>query len=95
MSSEEPGMPYIHPFGNALRKIGTDNRTADVEMMSDDELKKELQRIAPLCELQAKLYNKEMVKHEFLGSYRKQKATYSDGSAVIIDPDKNTYEIKG
>lgn len=87
------GMPYIHPYGNELRKIGTDNRTADVEMMNDDELKKELERIEPLCKLQAKLYNKEMVKHEFLGSYRKQKATYSDGTSVVINLDNNTYEI--
>lgn len=87
------GIPYIHPYGNSLRKIGTDNRTADIEMMSDDELKKEFERIKPLCQLQAKLYNKEMVKHEFLGSYRKQKATYSDGTTVTIDLDKNTYKV--
>ena len=87
------GMPYLHPYGNELRKIGTDNRTADVEMMNDEELKKELERVKPLCELQEKLYNKEMVKHEFLGSYRKQKATYSDGTSVVIDLDKNTYKI--
>lgn len=87
------GMPYIHPYGNELRKIGTDNRTADVEMMSDEELIKELERIEPLCKLQAKLYNKEMMKHEFLGNYRKQKTTYSDGTSVIIDLDNNTYEI--
>ncbi len=87
------GMPYIHPYGNELRKIGTDNRTADAEMMSDEELKKELERIEPLCKLQAKLYNKEMVKHEFLGDYRRQKAIYSDGTSVIIDLDNNTYEI--
>lgn len=87
------GMPYIHPYGNELRKIGTDNRTADVEMMDDEELEKELKRIEPLCRLQAKLYNKEMVKHEFIGSYRKQKATYSDGTVITIDLDKGTYEI--
>lgn len=87
------GMPYIHPYGNELKKIGTDNRTADVGMMNDDELKKELERIAPLCELQAKLYNKEMIKHEFLGSYRVQKAVYSDGTTVTIDLDKGTYKI--
>ena len=62
-------------------------------MMGDEELKEELKRIKPLCELQAKLYNKEMVKHEFLGSYRRQKATYSDGTTVIIDLDRNTYRI--
>ena len=87
------GMPYLHPYGNELRKIGTDNRTADIEMMNDDELKKELERVKPLCELQEKLYNKEMVKHEFLGSYRKQKAVYSDGTSVVIDLDKNSYKI--
>ena len=87
------GMPYIHPYGNELKKIGTDNRTADVGMMNDAELKKELARIRPLCELQAKLYNKEMVKHEFLGSYRIQKAVYADGTTVTIDLDKGTYKI--
>ncbi len=67
-------MPYINPYGTSLRKIGTDNRTADIEMMSDEELKKEFERIRPLCELQEKLCNKEMLKHEFLGSCRKQKS---------------------
>ena len=86
-------MPYLHPYGNELRKIGTDKRTADIEMMSDEELKKELERVKPLCELQEKLYNKEMVKHEFLGSYRKQRAVYSDGTSVVIDLDKNSYKI--
>ena len=87
------GMPYLHPYGNELRKIGTDKRTADIEMMSDEELKKELERVKPLCELQEKLYNKEMVKHEFLGNYRRQKATYSDGTSIVIDLDNNSYEI--
>lgn len=88
------GMPYLHPYGDTLCKIGKDVRPADFKMLEDDELKKELERVAPLCELQAMLYNKEMVKHEFLGSYRKQRATYSDGTQVIIDLDKSTYEIK-
>ena len=88
------GMPYLHPYGTELRKIGTDKRTADVEMMNDEELKKEIERVKPLCELQEKLYNKEMVKHEFIGSYRKQRAVYSDGTSVVIDLDKNSYEIK-
>ncbi|MBR5232928.1 MAG: hypothetical protein IKW03_01840 [Clostridia bacterium] len=92
-SALNAGMPYIHPYGNELKKIGTDNRTADVGMMNDGALKKELERIAPLCELQAKLYNKEMIKHEFLGSYRIQKAVYADGTTVTIDLDKGTYKI--
>ena len=87
------GMPYIHPYGNSLCKIGKDNRTSDVEMMRDDALRKELARIAPLCRLQERLYNKEMINHEFMGSYRKQKAVYADGTEIIIDLDKNTYDI--
>ncbi len=87
------GMPYLHPFGTGLSKIGTDNRTADTELLDDESLKKEIARVKPLCDLQARLYNKEMVKHEFLGSYRHQKTTYSDGTTVTIDLDKNTYEI--
>lgn len=88
------GMPYINPFGTAVSKIGTDNRTADGEMLDGENLKKEIARVMPLAELQAKLYNREMVKHEFLGCYEKQKATYSDGTAVIINLKDNTYEIK-
>lgn len=87
------GMPYISPYGSGLKKIGKDNRTADLELMDDESLKKEIARVAPLCELQAKLYNKEMIKHEFLGGARRQRATYSDGTTVTIDLDKNTYEI--
>lgn len=87
------GMPYLHPFGTGLSKIGMDNRTADTELLDDESLKKEIDRIKPLCDLQARLYNKEMVKHEFLGSYRQQKAIYSDGTTITIDLDKNTYEI--
>lgn len=88
------GMPYINPFGTGIEKIGTDNRTADTELIDDKGLKKEIERVRPLAELQAKLYNKEMVKHEFLGCYEKQKATYSDGTTVTINLKENIYEIK-
>lgn len=87
------GMPYLHCFGIGLSKVGTDSRTADTELLDDESLKKEIARVKPLCDLQARLYNKEMVKHEFLGSYRQQKATYSDGTTVTIDLDKNTYNF--
>lgn len=87
------GMPYLHPFGEGLIKVGTDNRTADIELLSDEDLIKEFDRVKPLCELQEKLHNKEMVKHEFVGSYRVQRSTYSDGTTVTIDLDKNTYKI--
>ncbi len=89
------GMPYISPFGTGVSKIGTDNRTTDTELLDDECLKKEIARVTPLADLQAKLYNQEMVKHEFLGSTRRQRATYADGTTVTIDLDKNTYEIEG
>lgn len=47
-------IPHLHPYGNELRKIGTDNRTADIEMMNDEELKKEFENGKPLCELMGK-----------------------------------------
>ncbi len=87
------GMPYINPFGTEIGKVGNDNRTVSTELLDDDKLKVEINRVRPLTQLQAKLYNKEMVKHEFLGSYRRQRATYSDGTTVTIDLDRNTKEI--
>ena len=87
------GMPYLHPFGTGMSKIGTDNRTADTEILSDNDLIKEFSRIKPLCDLQSRLYNKEMVKHEFIGSYKIQKATYSDSTTVTIDLNNNTYKV--
>lgn len=87
------GMPYINPFGSGVGKIGTDNRTVDTELLDKDNLGKEIIRVNALAELQTKLYNKEMVKHEFLGSYRRQKAVYSDGTVITIDLDKNTYKV--
>lgn len=76
------GLPYFHPFN--------ENET---ELVSDDELLKEIDEVKTLAGLQAKLYNKEMVKHEFLGCYEKQRAIYSDGTTVTIDLKNNTYEI--
>lgn len=87
------GMPYLHPFGTGMSKIGTDNRAADTELLSDNDLIKEFSRIKPLCDLQSRLYNKEMVKHEFIGSYKIQKATYSDGTTITIDLNNNTYKV--
>lgn len=87
------GLPYFHPYIQKDVKMGTDARSADSELKSDSELKKEISRIKPLSALQARLYDKEMIKHEFLGCREKQKTTFSDGTSVIIDLAKNTYEI--
>lgn len=75
-------------------KLGKDPRSADADLLDDESLRAEIERVKALSELQAKLYNKEMIKHEFLGCYEKQKATYADGTTVTIDLKENTYEIK-
>lgn len=87
------GMPYIHPFGTDTKKIGTDSRTADTQLLCNEELKKEINLLKPLATLQERLYNKEMIKHEFLGSYRRQRTIYSDGTEVTVDFDTGSYEI--
>lgn len=87
------GMPYFHPYVEKDMKLGNDLRSADADLLSDAELAAEIARVKPLAELQAKLYNREMIKHEFLGGYEKQRTIYADGTTVTVDFRKNTYEI--
>lgn len=55
----------------------------------------EIQRIKEFCALAKHCQFLELVNHEFLDdTYRKQKTTYSDGTTVIVDFDKKTFEIK-
>lgn len=88
------GMPYFHPFAQTDMKIGNDNRSADMELLSDAALQAEIKRVLPLAALQEKLYNQEMVRHEFLGSTRRQRATYADGTTVTVDFEKGTYTVR-
>lgn len=87
------GMPYLHCFGEENFKIGKDNRSADIELLDEHSLKNELNRIKPLTELQEKLYNKEMVRHEFLDGKRVQRTIYSDGTTITADFQKGTWTI--
>ena len=77
------GLPYFHPFNES-----------ETDLISDDALKAEIKEVKDLARIQAKLYNKEMVKHEFVGSFSCQKATYSDGTVITVDFKNNTYEVK-
>lgn len=88
------GMPYFHPFAETDMKIGNDNRSADMELLSDAALQAEIKRVLPLAALQEKLYNKEMVRHEFLGSTRRQRTTYADGTTITVDFEKGTYTVR-
>lgn len=77
------GMPYVQLFD-----------VDETTLQPEGKLQAEFDRIRPLCQLQARLYNQEMVRHEFLGSYRQQRATYADGTTVTIDLDQNTYQVQ-
>ncbi|MBO7397978.1 MAG: hypothetical protein J6V10_02685, partial [Clostridia bacterium] len=41
----------------------------------------------------ARVYDKELVKHEFLGSPRRQRSTFADGTVVTVDFDTNEFSI--
>lgn len=61
------GMPYFHPYVEKDMKLGKDPRSADADLLEEESLRAEIERVKALSELQAKLYNQEMIKHEFLG----------------------------
>lgn len=52
-------------------------------------------RVKDACALNQRLASQEMVNHEFLdSSYRRQRATYADGTTVTIDLDAKTYAVE-
>ncbi len=54
----------------------------------------EIDRALTTGKLHKKVGKMEMVSHEFLdGGYRKQRTTFSDGTVVEVDFDKDTYSI--
>lgn len=88
------GMPYLHCFGEENFKIGKDDRSADIDLLDEQSLKRELNRIRPLTQLQKKLYNKEMIRHEYLDkNMRIQRTTYSDGTTITADFEKGIWSI--
>lgn len=88
------GIPYFHAYSSKNMKIGKDLRSADKELLPDEKLLEEIHRIRPLLHLQAKLYNKEMLRHEFIDGRRKQKTVFSDGTTVTVDFEKGIFEVK-
>jgi len=54
----------------------------------------ELEQVQTMCALNARLGLLELTSHQFLdGSFRRQRFTYADGTAVTIDLDAETWEI--
>lgn len=88
------GMPYLEPFTTTSVKVGTNVLPADMDLKADDELKVEIEKVKELAALQRKLYDKEMIRHEFLDGTKVQRTTYSDGTKITADVEKGTYLIE-
>ena len=74
--------PYFTPYDEKGNDLG------------DEEVKARIGKVLEICEIQKKLYSKELVRHEFLSEDgRQQRTVYSDGSTITVDFDKNTYYI--
>lgn len=79
--------PYFNGF------IGTHMETVG-DIVSDNILRERIEKVKRLCEIQERLYNKEMLKHEFLSKDKKmQRCTYSDGTSIVADFINNRYEV--
>lgn len=67
---------------------------AGMPYVSVNPAKEELDRVKTMNALHERVALLEMTNHEFLDeSHRKQRTTFSDGTAVTIDLDGETYEI--
>ena len=75
----------ISPFLYALMTGGT-------VYVSPDDSDETLERVRFAIGLQARLWDKELVRHEFLdGGFRRQRTTFSDGTTVTVDFDSGEY----
>ena len=74
---------YLHGILNAGTLYRGTNYNPEIEGIIKETL--DLHALVAEC---------EMVSHEFLGSYRKQRAVYSNGTSVEVDFDENTYKIE-
>ncbi|MBN1125467.1 MAG: hypothetical protein JXA82_10700 [Sedimentisphaerales bacterium] len=79
----ETDMGYLHGLANA-----------GVPYLSIQPSNEELQRVRTICKLHQRLALKELTDHTFLDDkYRRQKTVFADGTTVMVDLDKDTYEI--
>lgn len=79
--------PYFNGFeGTHMETIG--------DILSDEIIKEKIDTIKRLCIIQSQLYNKEMLKHEFLSNDNKiQRCIYSDGTVITVNYAENTYNV--
>jgi len=79
----ETDLGFLHGLGHA-----------GLPYLSLDPAAEELERVRMMCALNARVGLLEMVRHEFLdGSFRRQRFTYADGTAVTIDLDSGAYDV--
>lgn len=68
--------------------------TGGTVYVNPDGSDEELARVRFATELQERLWDKEMVRHEFLdGGYRRQRTLFSDGTEVTVDFDAGDYDV--
>jgi len=94
-------VPWFGPgFGGGFHIPRTDSGylyallTAGTVYVYDGMSEEDFEKVNFATNLQKKLAFCEMTKHEFLGNYRRQKATYSDGTEITVDFDDNTFIVK-
>jgi hypothetical protein len=79
----ENDLGYLHGLANA-----------GLPYLSLNPGEKEIVRVRTMCALHKRVGLLEMTNHEFLDkSFRKQRTTFTDGTKVTIDLDRNTFEI--
>lgn len=79
----EKDLGYLHGLANA-----------GLPYLSIEPSDAELERVRILCKLNERLALVEMTDHAFLDeAHRRQKTTFADGTTILIDLDKETFEI--
>jgi len=79
----EKDLGFLHGLANA-----------GIPSLSLSPSEEELARVRTMCALHERVGLLELVNHAFLGrDHRRQEFTYADGTKVIIDLDKDQYEI--
>lgn len=59
------------------------------------QIRDHVQKILEAAKINAKVYDAEMLRHEFLDhTYRIQRTTFSNGWQITVDFDKDTYSIE-
>ena len=70
------------------------NSMASLEVETDEVLLERINSVNKAAEINAKVYNAELVSHKFLDkNYRIQQTEFSNGVVIKVDFDKDTYEI--